>query len=250
MAKQRSIIKLEGTIGDITFLKTADGYLAKEKSQVSKDRISTDPAFIRTRENNSEFGRAGKAGKTLRNALRVVMQYAQDGRVTGRLVKVLMQVIKADAVNARGLRTVTQGNPSLLRGFEFNGNARLDACLYASYTASIDRPTGAATVMVPSFIPAQNVVAPEGTTHFKLVSAAAAISFDEETFVTAEASSGVMPWNNQAVSVILNNELPAAGTDPILLAFGIQFFQQVNGIDYPLKNGAFNALSIVAVNAA
>lgn len=49
MAKQKSIIKLEGTIGGITFLKTSDGYLAKEKSEVSKSRISSDPAFARTR---------------------------------------------------------------------------------------------------------------------------------------------------------------------------------------------------------
>ena len=74
MAKQRGIIKLEGTIGDITFQKTQDGYLAKEKSSIPASRIATDPAFQRTRENNAEFGRAGKAGKVLRNALRGALQ--------------------------------------------------------------------------------------------------------------------------------------------------------------------------------
>ena len=42
MAKQKGIIKIEGTIGDITFFKTADGYLAREKSGVSADRIKTE----------------------------------------------------------------------------------------------------------------------------------------------------------------------------------------------------------------
>jgi len=45
MAKQKGIVKLEGTIGDITFLKTQDGYLAKEKSSIPAARIANDPAF-------------------------------------------------------------------------------------------------------------------------------------------------------------------------------------------------------------
>jgi hypothetical protein len=37
MAKQKGIVKLEGTIGDITFYKTADGYMAKENVTISAD---------------------------------------------------------------------------------------------------------------------------------------------------------------------------------------------------------------------
>ena len=68
MARQKGIIKLDGTIGDITFYKSQDGYLAREKGGVSADRIANDPNFQRTRENGEEFGRAGKAGKMLRMA--------------------------------------------------------------------------------------------------------------------------------------------------------------------------------------
>jgi hypothetical protein len=70
MARQKGIIKLKGTIGDITFYKTQDGHLAREKGGIDASRIASDPAFQRTRENGSEFGRAGKAGKILRTALR------------------------------------------------------------------------------------------------------------------------------------------------------------------------------------
>ncbi len=45
MARQRSIIKLDGTIGGITFYKSKDGYLAKEKGGIPAERIRTDPAF-------------------------------------------------------------------------------------------------------------------------------------------------------------------------------------------------------------
>lgn len=60
MARQKGIIKLKGTIGDITFYKTQDGHLAREKGGIDASRIKSDPAFQRTRENGSEFGRAGK----------------------------------------------------------------------------------------------------------------------------------------------------------------------------------------------
>jgi len=51
MAKQKGIIKLDGTIGGITFYKsTQDGYLAREKGGVSADKIANDPVFQRTKE--------------------------------------------------------------------------------------------------------------------------------------------------------------------------------------------------------
>ena len=45
MAQQKGIIKLDGTIGGITFYKSKDGYLAREKGGVSADKIANDPAF-------------------------------------------------------------------------------------------------------------------------------------------------------------------------------------------------------------
>ena len=58
MARQKGLIKLDGTIGGITFYKSKDGYLAREKGGVCADRIAKDPNFQRTRENGEEFGRA------------------------------------------------------------------------------------------------------------------------------------------------------------------------------------------------
>ncbi|MEO5944049.1 MAG: hypothetical protein ABIP30_10985, partial [Ferruginibacter sp.] len=98
MAKQKSIIKLEGTIGGITFYKSQDGYLAKEKGGVPADRIANDPNFQRTRENGAEFGRAGKAGKVLRNSMRALLQNASDRLLVGRLTKLMVKVIQMDVI--------------------------------------------------------------------------------------------------------------------------------------------------------
>lgn len=250
MAKQLGIVKLEGTLGDITFLKTRDGYLAKEKTHISADRIANDPAFKRTRENGAEFGRSGKAGKLLRTAFRASIQTASDSKAVGRLVKTLMSVIKADTTSDRGLRNVMQGNQNLLMGFEFNVNAKLSTTLYTPYTINMDRVTGVMSVDLASFVPANMIAAPGGTTHFKLRAEAAAVDFAQESSVSALAETALLPWNQTATGVInLQNALPANSTAPIILVLGIEFSQEVNGNQYPLNNGAYNALGIVAVDA-
>ncbi len=94
MAKQSGIIKLEGTIGDVTFYKSKDGMLAKAKGGVEGNRIKNDAAFQRTHENGQEFGRAGSAGKLLRLAFRNNLQYASDCKMVSRLTKWMMDFFK------------------------------------------------------------------------------------------------------------------------------------------------------------
>lgn len=249
MAKQKGIIKLKGTIGDITFYKTQDGYLAREKGGVDASRIANDPNFQRTRENGEEFGTAGKAGKMLRNSMRALLQNVADGRMVGRLTQEMVKVIQADITSVRGKRNVIDGEAELLEGFEFNIGSKLGTTLYAPFTAVIDRVAGTLIVNVPSFIPINMVAGPGGCTHFKLTSAGAAVDFENETFEVDTNETAQLPWDNIATAVInLANAVTANNTHPLFLALGIEFYQEVNGVKYSLKNGAFNALSLVKVN--
>jgi hypothetical protein len=106
MARQSGLIKLNGTLGGITFYKTQDGHLAREKGGVDASRIANDPNFQRTRENGAEFGAAGKAGKLLRTAFRNILQNSADNRMVGRLTSEMVKVIQADLTSVRGLRNV------------------------------------------------------------------------------------------------------------------------------------------------
>lgn len=249
MAKQKGIIKLDGTIGGITFYKSQDGYLAREKGGVSGERIATDPNFQRTRENGEEFGRAGKAGKLLRTAIRAMLQNSADSRMVSRLTQKMVEVIQADLTNPRGLRNVIDGEAELLEGFEFNINGKLGTTLYAPYTTTIDRVAGTLAVSIPSFVPLNMLAAPGGATHFKLVSAGAEIDFENETFVMDSQSSAILPWDATATAVVnLSNAVTANSTKPLFLALGIEFYQEVNAQMYPLKNGAYNPLALVEVS--
>ena len=249
MAQQKGIIKLDGTIGGITFYKSQDGYLAREKGGVSAERIANDPNFQRTRENGAEFGRAGKAGKLLRNSIRAMLQNASDSRMVSRLTKRMVEVIQLDITNTRGQRNVIDGEAELLEGFEFNISGKLGTTLYAPFNGTIDRVAGTLTASIPSFIPINMLAAPGGSTHFKIVSSGAAIDFENETFEMDSQTTGILPWNSiTTVPIDLVNTVTANSTEPLFLALGIEFYQEVNGQMYPLKNGAYNPLALIKVS--
>jgi len=249
MARQKGIIKLKGTLGDITFYKSQDGYLAREKGGVDADRIANDPNFQRTRENGEEFGTAGKAGKMLRTSLRALLQNVSDGRMVGRLTQEMVKVLQADTTSIRGKRNVIDGEAELLEGFEFNIRSKLGTTLFAPFTSAIVRVTGKLTVDIPSFIPLNMVAAPGGSTHFKIISAGSAVDFENETFEVNTTETAQIAWDPTATAVInLKNIVTANSTHPLFLALGIEFYQDVNGVKYPLKNGSYNALSLVKVN--
>ncbi|MFV8339824.1 hypothetical protein ACNQGL_11180 [Flavobacterium sp. LB3P21] len=249
MARQKGIIKLKGTIGDITFYKTQDGHLAREKGGIEASRIASDPAFQRTRENGSEFGRAGKAGKVLRTALRALLLNSADGRMVSRLTQSMVKVIQADITSVRGLRNVIDGEAELLTGFEFNIRGKLGTSLFAPFVATIDRLTGEIKVDLAFFIPSNMIAAASGTTHFKIISAGAEVDFEAESFVASNSETAILPWDvTPTVAISQTNMITPNSTKPLFLALGVEFYQEVNGTMYPLKNGSYNPLALVQVS--
>ncbi|EGV43605.1 hypothetical protein BZARG_2633 [Bizionia argentinensis JUB59] len=249
MARQTGIIKLKGTLDDISFYKTSDGHLARTKGGIDASRIANDPAFQRTRENGSEFGRAGKAGKLIRNAIRVLLQNAKDKRVVSRLTKDLVAIVKTDAVNLRGERTVQDGNLDAFLGFEFNLNGKLASTLFSAYGVAFDRVTGSADFTLAPFSPMVRIAAPIGSTHFSIVMGAAELDFVNETFVFETDATGILPYTApDTAPIALNATLTANSVLPVIEVVGVAFYQEVNGDMYPLKNGAFNALSVALID--
>jgi hypothetical protein len=249
MARQKGIIKLKGTIGDITFYKTKDGHLAREKGGIDASRIKSDPAFQRTRENGAEFGRAGTAGKVLRTAFRSLLLNSADSKMVSRLTQAMVKVIQADVTSERGMRNVIDGEAELLTGFEFNIGGKLGTSLYAPYVGTIDRVTGNLTIDIASFVPTNMIAAPSGTTHYKVISAGAEIDFEEETFIESHSETAILAWDATATAVISQvNTVTAESTKPLFLALGLEFYQEVNGTMYSLKNGSYNPLSLVQVS--
>lgn len=250
MARQKGVIKLQGQMGGVSFYKSQqDGFLAREKGGVDASRIQNDPNFVRTRENGAEFGRAGAAGKLLRTALRALLINIADSRMASRLTAEMVKVIQADATNVRGLRNVIDGEAELLKGFEFNLDGKLGSTFFAPFAPAIDRAAGNLTVDVPAYIPGNMIGAPQGATHFRLIAAGVEVDFEAGSYVVNTSATPEIvlgPQNQPAIT--LANAVTPASTKPLFVAFGIEFLQFINGAFYPLKNGAFNALQLVAVD--
>jgi hypothetical protein len=250
MARQKGIVKFQGEMGGISFYKSQqDGFLAREKGGVDGNRIKNDPSYARTRENLAEFARAGEAAKLLRTSLRALLVDIADSRMASRLTREMMKVIKADATSIRGQRNVIDGEAELLKDFEFNLDAQLGSTFSVLYTSIIDRGAGNLTVDVPDFIPGKMIGAPQGATHARLISAGVEIDFEAGSYVvnTSATPEIVLGPQNEG-PVTLANAVTPASTHPLFLALGIEFYQEVNGLFYPLNNGFYNALALVAVD--
>lgn len=248
MARQKGIIKLKGKIGDISFYKTQDGHLAREKGGVDAERIANDPAFVRTRENGAEFGSSASAGKVLRDALRTMLMTASDNRVVSRLTKLMTDIKNLDATSVRGQRNVgvaiaLPAAKALLKGFNFNKRAILGGVLFRPY--AVDPATGVITIN--GLAPINDIAFPSGATHINVKGAWAKIDFATGVYDVQLSNAVNLPIDGTSTNAILTPVAAPAGAGTSIYLLMIEFMQDVNGVQYSLKNGAYNALSIVEV---
>lgn len=248
MARQKGIIKLKGTIGDITFYKSQDGHLAKEKTSLDGDRINNDPAFIRTRENGQEFGEAAKDGKLLRDALRPNMITAHDKRVTSRLTQLLVKILKIDNTSARGARTVGTAIalPTamvMLKGFNFNINSILGSVLLKPHVLN----TGTGVITINGLVPINDIIPPQGATHVTIKGAWAKVDFAGKVYDIQQTNNVNLLIDGTLTNVVLTPAAAPVGAGTNVYVLQVEFFQLVNAVQYSLKNGAYNALSIIGV---
>ncbi|MDX1279416.1 hypothetical protein [Oceanihabitans sediminis] len=248
MAKYKSLFKVEGSIDDLNFYKTEDGYRMRSKGGVSKSRIQNDPAFERTRENNSEFGLSATSGKLLRRAIVDMVSNAKDNKLSSRVTQVMTQVKNFDLTSPRGQRNVANGiitpdGKIPLKGFNFNRKSTLSEVLLSDYT--LDTATG--EVVINNFTPNQKLMIPGGATHVEFTAGFLNIDFStgEKDFQISNVEN--LAINGTTTTVTLTPAAPATGTGQSFYLLKVAFFQEINNLQYPLKNGVYNALQILEV---
>ena len=248
MARQVGEIKHQGTIGEIIFYKSVDGYLARGRGGIEAHRIAKDPAFERTRKNNAEFGNATAALKIVRDTVRQLSKKAEDSRLCSRLTKAMMAVKELDVSHAHGERSVANGlatvqGKQLLCGFNFNIHAPLHTVL----RTSLRTVPATGGIIIDKLSPMNDVRIPEGATHIIFKAGYAAIDFVTGERALAIAKPVKIEIITDATTVELApTPLPTIhGTKLMLLC--IEFVQEVNGADYQLERGAHNVMCIVDV---
>lgn len=256
MSRQNGLIRLDGKIGGISFYRAFGEDLAKTANGPSKERIATDPAFIRTRENNVEFGGSATAAKALRLALITALQTMGDPRLPARLTK-LFKEINAKGVGVRGQRPITvSANRVMLENMEFNIRDSFSSIFNAPFTFTNTAPRTSGTITVPNFLPSSFVHAPAGATHFRLVTAIGVVSdynynsgtgkyeptdptlntLNSVVYGAVTSLSSTTPVSFSLVAT-LTGTLTMTATVSVVQCIGIEFFQRIGTTDYLLAQG-------------
>lgn len=248
MAKSSGIIKIEGTIEDLTFYKKDGKNFVRKKASISKERIANDPNFVRTRENNSEFSHSGSSGKFLKLAVGSMVFKAKDSKLSSRSLQLMSRIKNLDVVSARGNRQVAIGlataeGKQLMKGFDFNANAALKSVFFAPF--DLDVATGIVTIT--DFIPLEQLQFPQGATHVSLQSAVVHLDFATKESEVAVSPIVSLPLNLTLSTTVLTPSSVPTGTGVQLFLLMVSFYQEVNGVQYSLKNEEYNVLNIVEV---
>lgn len=100
-------------------------------------------------------------------------------------------------------------------------------------------------IAIPAFVPLNDIAYPGGATHVNMKAAYANVDFTNEISAIEYSPVTNLPIDgtNTPVSLVPAGVPAGAGTKFYLLL--LEFFQEVNGVQYPLKNGAYNVLNIV-----
>jgi hypothetical protein len=264
MGRQVGLIKIKGNIGGVSFYKSDGQDLARVANGPSKEKIQNDPNFVRTRENNSEFGGSATVAKSLRLAFASDVLTMGDNKLVSRLTA-LFKEICSRSTGVRGQRPIElSANKASLEGLEFNKNLAFGSVFNAPYTITTDPTRTQADVSTIAFNPQTYIHAPAGATHFRVSMTLSVVSdylfntatgkyeaTDAEGAKLTKADAGLMiPINSGSpVTITLSALLPGAptigATVSVVLGLGIDFYQQVGSIDYHLAQG--NAMKIVKV---
>ena len=250
MARQKGLLKIDGTIGGMTFYRTKDGSIVKEQLQSTKTKFDSSSSYQRTRENAQEFGMAATSGKMLRDAIRSFMANATDSRMTSRLTQAMSYILKEDTTSARGSRSVAKGlttvnGKAFLRNFNFNNNAILGSVVFKRII--LNTVTG--EMLFTNLDPVNEIVFPQGATHVTFKNAFMSIDFNTGEAFVEYSSDYNLSLKEAAKDLLLEtNAIPKThpGMNTIYLV-AVEFFQEVNGKQYALKNGSYNCLEIVDV---
>lgn len=171
MAIITSDLQFTGTMDNITAykMKGSDKIIVRRKGGASKEQIKHSPAFVRTRENNTEFGGCSNAGKIIRQVLFPVKHLA-DYNFSSTLNKLTKNIQLLDTVGERGKRSILLSRYAyLLEGFQLNKINTFDSIIRHPVTCSIERNRGKAIIALPELVRGINFMVPWKCAFFRFI---------------------------------------------------------------------------------
>lgn len=248
MAKQAGIIKLEGTLGGINFyIRKGKPVARKAGGGFNKENIKNSPTMERVRENNTEFGDCSKVKKCFKASLHPFLYQYKEGELHARMMQVFQQIKACDAVSVRGKRSVGIGigtpmGELLFRKFVFTPKRSVSKTLMGS--GSFDWDAFSYTI---SRFNIKNVRFARSATHFEVSLGVLNFDFatlDYKLFMGTPLLIG-RDFDASTFS-LCPTDLPV-GSGKQFAFVGLQFYQEVNGELYLLRDEGAVGLEVVGV---
>ena len=140
-----------------------------------------------------------------------------------------------------GITTIEGKN--LVTAFNFNSKSVLGSILLKPY--SVDAVSGVITI--GDLVPANDIKPVAGATHVALAGAFAAINFETGESEIQFTNTENLAFDTTSTAVTLTPMAVPAVTGTKFFLLEVIYYQEVNGNQYALNNGAFNALSVIQV---
>lgn len=230
---------MTGKLGGLSFYHHKHyGMLVRQCNAVSRDRYRNDPAFERSRENNSELGRTSTNAALLRRGLLGFMHELGTGQLDNLVMSHCCKVRNLDTVSERGKRSVQQAlelDPSLLGGLELVKTHALD--WFTGHDPSVN--VQSCTITLNNYVPQQ---LPKGATHAGFAGIRLQLDFrnDARDRVEGEVVFVALQDASEGVDIVLDLNDPTLRITEGFEVWGMRivFYQEVNGELYELHAGA------------
>ena len=171
MAILKGDLEFTGSIGGLSAYKVKgiDKTILRNKGGANKKQILKSPAFVRTRENYTEFAACAKLGGSIRRSM-LAMAPMADYNFTPLLSSLAKTIQCLDTESKRGERNILLSqHRNLLVGFSLNRNISFESIVRHPIHCSLDRAAGKAVVQLPSLMPGVNLMTSKQYPLFRFV---------------------------------------------------------------------------------
>jgi hypothetical protein len=231
MAKQNTILKYSGKLGDQIGYRRGKQYFLRQASAVVRQTTATKRAA-------KDFGTASKCSRMIRHALQEHLLHCYDSSLTNRLNKVFGEIIRADDTHLAGTRIPLAANMDALAGFQMNNAATIQQLVGERPIIEKDGDSISISLPVITFRKTK-------ATHLAIRAVALSVNFSQN--ITQQTISNTIMIKRGQEHSPVSLTLPTSGNEQTIIFLEVQSFMEMNGQLYPSADRKAYALDIIAI---
>lgn len=227
-------VQITGRIQNLVFYKMGGKYYAR-----------TIPARVKqtkaTKKRATEFGKASRTGKAIRQQLFPVIPFPSDNKMQTRLVSALFQWLRSDSYDPK---EPCDQVPSV-SAFQFTEGSTIKERWRVPLKITVYEP-GMLKLRIPAFVPVKSITAPSNTLFVKCNLAAAGCNVEKGIATGSFCTSLDFNYDHKEVAEqTISLHLPTPQGSLIVAALSLEYNFVKNGYLQKTMNTAFMPAEVV-----